>query len=252
MAVKMKLTKYDGLVRHIAKGLGTTALHYGARRGDMEIVELLLSKGADPSLRNSVGMDAASMCTGFSALRGFLEKQQRKVAVRGKFTKTQLAVQILGRRMTTATPIRHDMWLMSMETVLMLYGSESRGRVMEVHQELLGKDFLVNWRDVPSDAEIIFVSHEWLSWAHPDPDGVQLRVLCRILERLRKGGIGTEMTAMHTLLYVIMRAFSQVFGLLHSCLSALSHHLPNQLHHSPNQFEYECIQMYNKRNRLQV
>ena len=84
----------------------------------------------------------------------------------------------------------------------MLYGSESRGRVMEVHQELLRKDFLVNWRDAPSDAEIIFVSHEWLSWAHPDPDGEQLRVLCRVLERLKSGEIDrVDMDPMHTILY---------------------------------------------------
>ena len=60
---------------------------------------------------------------------------------------------------------------------------------------------MVNWRDVPSDAEIVFVSHEWLSWAHPDPEGEQLRVLCRVLERLKEGGLGTEMDPMHTILY---------------------------------------------------
>ena len=45
------------------------------------------------------------------------------------------------------------------------------------------------------------VSHEWLSWAHPDPDGHQLRVLCRVIERLKRGELNTEMDPMHTILY---------------------------------------------------
>jgi hypothetical protein len=61
---------------------------------------------------------------------------------------------------------------------------------------------LINWRDAPSDAEIVFVSHEWLSWAHPDPDGEQLRVLCRVIERLKSGEIErVDMDPMHTILY---------------------------------------------------
>ena len=72
---------------------------------------------------------------------------------------------------------------------------------MEVHQELKSRGFLTRWQDVPSDSEIIFVSHEWLSWAHPDPKGEQLRVLCRVLERLKKGKLDTEMDPMHTILY---------------------------------------------------
>jgi len=72
---------------------------------------------------------------------------------------------------------------------------------MEVHQELKTRGFLTRWQDVPSDSEIIFVSHEWLSWAHPDPKGEQLRVLCRVLERLKKGKLDTEMDPIHTIIY---------------------------------------------------
>eukprot|EP00938_MAST-03A_sp_MAST-3A-sp1_P007205 g7205.t1 len=71
----------------------------------LEIVELLLSRGADPSLKNRMGMDATSMCSAFPELSGLLAKEQRKKEIRGKYTKTQIAVQTLGRRMTTATPI---------------------------------------------------------------------------------------------------------------------------------------------------
>ena len=45
------------------------------------------------------------------------------------------------------------------------------------------------------------VTHEWLSWAHPDPDGDQLRVLCRVIERWKRGELDTEMDPMHTILY---------------------------------------------------
>jgi ankyrin repeat protein len=72
---------------------------------------------------------------------------------------------------------------------------------MEVHQYLKSQGFLTQWQDVPSDSEIIFVSHEWLSWAHPDPKGEQLRVMCHVLERLKMGVLSTEMDPMHTILY---------------------------------------------------
>ena len=57
----------------------------------------------------------------------------------------------------TATPIKHEMWLISLENLLSLYGEGSRMRVMEVHQDLKRREFLMPWCDVPADAEIIFV-----------------------------------------------------------------------------------------------
>lgn len=39
---------------------GMAALHYAARRGDMEIVELLLEHGAKPSIKNDLGRDVLS------------------------------------------------------------------------------------------------------------------------------------------------------------------------------------------------
>ena len=55
----------------------------------------------------------------------------------------------------------HDfqMWLISLENLLMLYGGEKGNRrVMDVHQELKRRDLLTSWCDAPADAEIIFVS----------------------------------------------------------------------------------------------
>jgi ankyrin repeat protein len=187
-------------ITQIAREAGQTALHCAASRGDVEVVEILLTSGANPSLKNDLGEDAASVCSAFPELRGLLSKRARKMKLTTTSKKTKF-VEALGKRISTATPIRYDMWLISLETMLMLYGSEGKGRVMEVHQKLKTRSFLTRWQDVPSDSEIIFVSHEWLSWAHPDPEGTQLRVLCRVLERLKEGELDTEMDPFHTLIF---------------------------------------------------
>ena len=76
------------------------------------------------------------------------------------------------RRVSTVTPMKYDMWLVSLETLL----NHCSGGAKIVHQELRKRDLLTNWCDLPKDAKIVFVSHEWLSWDHPDPKGDQLRV----------------------------------------------------------------------------
>ena len=59
---------------------------------------------------------------------------------------------------------------------------------LEPHQTLLAKGVLVEW--VPEmEGKVIFVSHEWLSYTHADPDGVQLRSLQSVLGRLMRGEI---------------------------------------------------------------
>ena len=96
------------------------------------------------------------MATAFPELKGMLEKRERMMKLRGTGKKKRV-VEVLGKRISTATPIQHEMWLISLETLLMLYGEGSHGHVMEVHQKLRDK-FLTPWHSVPSDAEIIFVS----------------------------------------------------------------------------------------------
>ncbi len=59
LAVKSKITRSKFLKR-VAESSGLTALHYAARRGDMEIVELLLEYGAKPSIKNDLGRDVIS------------------------------------------------------------------------------------------------------------------------------------------------------------------------------------------------
>merc|ERR1711968_383914 len=127
---------------------GMTALQYAAVRGDMEIVELLLSAGADPTLKNDLGQDAAAMCKSFPELRGLLEKRERKAKLRGTVKKSRL-VEVLGKRISTATPMQHEMWLISLENLLLLYGEKGSRRVMDAHQELKRRDFLTPWCDAP-------------------------------------------------------------------------------------------------------
>ena len=148
------------LVQRLAHGDGVTALHYAARRGDVEIVSKLLASGANPQIQSAMGCTPSDVSDAFPELRGMLEKRERIMMLRGTGKKTG-AVEVLGKRISTATPIQHEMWLISLETLLMLYGEGSHGHVMEVHQKLRDK-FLTPWHSVPSDAEIIFVSTQSL------------------------------------------------------------------------------------------
>jgi len=107
------------LLKFLALERGETALHKATRRGDVEIVEILLHSGINPSLRNDLGLDAAARCKSFPELQGVLEKRERKMKLRGMAKKKK--VEILGKRISTATPIQHEMWLISLETLLMLY-----------------------------------------------------------------------------------------------------------------------------------
>ena len=48
-----------------------------------------------------------------------LEKRERKMKLRGTVTRER--EEALGKRISTATPIQHEMWLISLETLLALY-----------------------------------------------------------------------------------------------------------------------------------
>jgi len=190
------------LMKSLATRRGRTALLYAARRGDIELVEQLLNAGADHSIKDDAGNGMKEICSTFPELRGLMEKRKRKRKLwRNNASRTISRIEGFAKRISTATPIQHDMWLISLEMLLTLYGRNARGVRLDVHQDLRSRGFLVNWRDVPSDTEIIFVSHEWLSWAHPDPKGKQLKVLCHVLERLRHGTLETEMHPLHSILY---------------------------------------------------
>ena len=57
------------------------------------------------------------------------------------------------------------------------------------HEELQRRNLLVEWR--PS-LLTIFVSHKWLSSWHPDPDGLQLKILQKALQNTIDGTVKVE------------------------------------------------------------
>ena len=120
-----------------------------------------------------------------------LEKRERKMKLRGTEKKTR-AVEVLGKRISTATPIQHEMWLISLENLLMLYGEGSHGHVMEVHQKLRRRSFLTPWHSVPADAEIIFVSTQSLLFSLTQVTFNELTLLPSNLGITRMAFMGTS------------------------------------------------------------
>lgn len=66
---------------------------------------------------------------------------------------------------------------------------ESGSYVFESFQDLSELGYLRRWETVHDNATIIFVSHEWCGWSHPDPNGVQLDTLLCTLRNLASGKI---------------------------------------------------------------
>ena len=76
LAVRCRLVK-SVLAHRLAHGAGLTALHYAARRGDVEIVTLLLENGADPRIKNEMGLDSFGISEKFGpfpSVRRVLQK----------------------------------------------------------------------------------------------------------------------------------------------------------------------------------
>jgi uncharacterized protein len=57
-----------------------TPLHHAARRGHAEVVRLLLSRGADPQIRDENGQTPLDLTRGYEEVLDFLERQQGAVA----------------------------------------------------------------------------------------------------------------------------------------------------------------------------
>ena len=167
-------------MKELAQYSGSTALHYAAQRGDVDGVTFLLKNGADPSIKNDLGKSPLDYCDAFPEMRGALKRviEQRK----------HVKSVTLHRRGTTATDLKFPMYLMSLDQLQRLYGgNEPRHDRIEAHQELLWRGELVRWVDLPIDAHVIFFSHEWVGWNHPDPHGVQLKTFLRVMQRLGSG-----------------------------------------------------------------
>lgn len=106
-------------------------------------------------------------------------------------------VRVSHRRSSTVCGIFHSMYLIPTRKLIELYDAEASFKKkvrMHSHQYLRDKGCLVLWDDIPENSHIIFVSHEWLSYNHPDPEGVQLETLVSTLRRLKSGQIPNVQT----------------------------------------------------------
>ena len=68
---------------------------------------------------------------------------------------------------------------MKLTTMMKLFGSVSdrKKNLQLCHQELLEKKgVLTRFEDLPMGAFVMFVSHQWNGFQHPDPNGVQIVV----------------------------------------------------------------------------
>eukprot|EP00938_MAST-03A_sp_MAST-3A-sp1_P000894 g894.t1 len=84
------------------------------------------------------------------------------------------------RRESTATDLLHEMYLMNGKRFVQLYAD---GTPVEPQQILKARGDIIRWADLPENAVIVFVSHEWAGWDHPDPDGVQTKTLARLTQQ---------------------------------------------------------------------
>lgn len=100
---------------------------------------------------------------------------------RGAAPATRSRRQDGGAPAAECAPLYFPMYLMSWEVL------HSLPR-MVAHQKMLRGGGLVQWA-LEMQGRVIFVSHEWLGTAHPDPAGEQLAVLKGALRRLASGKI---------------------------------------------------------------
>ena len=191
------------LLKRVAESSGLTALHYAARRGDVEIVELLMEYKANPSIKNDLGRDVLSYCESFPEIKGAIERVQRETrqAQGGEKTSTTTTKETrptgtvastkgtkdftLQRRLSTATDIKYDMYLMSLSKMNKHFGTslDRKKNFHLCHQDLLKKDMLTRFEDLPMGSFVIFVSHQWNGFNHPDPNGRQMQVLSKVRDR---------------------------------------------------------------------
>jgi len=189
------------LVEELAFRSGATALHHAVRRGDVDVVNILLLHGADPSIKNDLGKSPVDYCDAFPELRGALKRVIKQRI--DKSTLSRKSIITVHRRNSTATDMKFPMYLIPLVQLQRLYGrKESRRERIEAHQVLKDRQELVRWEDLPIDAHIIFVSHEWVGWNHPDPHGIQLKTFLSVMKQLASNIAGrVEMNVFHTLIY---------------------------------------------------
>ena len=178
----------------------------------MDATRLLLSHGADCNFKNGVSRDPSTLAVHFPHIRDLIRRTKLKREGRHQ------------RRTSTAIPLEFDMFLISLDQLQNLYSKE-RGKagVLASHQKLKEMGELIRWEDLPAEvralflpfsrfktqtnihthtqAHIIFISHEWSSWNHPDPHGTKIQTLLSAFRGLQNGEIPrVEMSALNAML----------------------------------------------------
>lgn len=77
----------------------------------------------------------------------------------------------------------YTMWVLRVSDLLEIEGPAPS------HEELHRRNLLVEWKPT---LLTIFVSHQWLSRWHPDPDGLQLKILQKALQNTIDGTVNVE------------------------------------------------------------
>ena len=94
---------------------------------------------------------------------------------------------------------------MKLSTMMKLFGtpSDRKKNLHLCHQDLLEREgALTRFEDLPMGAFVMFISHSWNGFAHPDPNGVKIDCLVKIFRRLRDGKISrVDMDPFHTIMY---------------------------------------------------
>ena len=186
----------SAMIKSFSFDSGASPILYAVRRGDVDAVNFLLQNGADPSLTNGFGNSPVDYCVDFPELRRALYRVIQQKRTTNKATK-------LYRRESTATDMKFPMYLVPLEQLHRLYGGKNpRQDRIEAHQDLKRRRELVRWEDLPIGSHIIFLSHEWVGWSHPDPHGIQLKTFLKVMKRLKSGEISqVEMNVFHTMMY---------------------------------------------------
>ena len=105
MLVRIGVANESGLLSYIGRETGSTALHLAVYRGDVDVVNMLLHYGADPTIRTTLGLSSIDMCKGFPELSGGLKRVESM-----KHTSTNRKLT-LNRRASTAITLRFPMYL---------------------------------------------------------------------------------------------------------------------------------------------
>ena len=198
----------SGLFAELASVSGATPLQWAVKRGDVDIVEILMEQGADPSIKNDLGKDVMSYCHVFPEIKSELLrvlKERGRIQGRSRVSMKKSTTNFtLQRRLSTAIPMKYDMYLLNVGTMLSLFGNDDvRKRNKYIcHQDLLDRgEVLIRFEDLPFGAFVMFVSHQWTGFNHPDPNLRHMQVLSSVLRELRDGKHSTETDPFHQLVY---------------------------------------------------